>query len=88
MAQRSAILKAARLLKGKSTWINPNYTKAQATEQYELRQQRRQAISQGQKAYFKAGRLIVASPQSTQPNASANTTGAATTAAATSSSPQ
>ena len=59
LSQQTAILKASKLLNGKSVYINPNYTKQQAEEQYQPRQQRRKAISQGQKAYFKSGKLII-----------------------------
>jgi len=58
-AQRISILQAGKHLKGKSVWVNPNWTKMQAQEQFKLRQQRREAISHGFKAYFKSGKLII-----------------------------
>ncbi len=58
-AQRISILQASKHLKGRSIWVNPNWTRMQAQEQFRLRQQRREAISHGFKAYFKSGKLVI-----------------------------
>ncbi|DBA92369.1 TPA: hypothetical protein ACH3X1_015774 [Trebouxia sp. C0004] len=93
-AQRISILQAGKHLKGRSIWVNPNWTKMQAQEQFRLRQQRRKAISHGFKAYFKLGKLVIdrsqkaagpsASPAPLQagPTASPNQPPATTPAAA------
>ena len=62
-AQRISIPQAGKHLKGRSIWVNPNWTKMQAQEQFRLRQQRREAISHGFKAYFKSGKLVIDSSQ-------------------------
>ena len=58
-AQHISILQPGKHLKGRSIWVNPDWTKMQAQEQFRLRQQRRETISHGFKAYFKSGKLVV-----------------------------
>ena len=58
-AQRISVLQPGKHLKGRSIWVNPAWTKMQAQEQFRLRQQRRETISHGFKAYFKSGKLVV-----------------------------
>ena len=57
--QRNASLKGARNLRGRPIYVNPNYTKVQAQEQFRLRQLRREAISKGDRAYIKAGQVVI-----------------------------
>lgn len=66
-AQRLAILKAANRLKGRNIYIHPNFTKLQAQRQYELRQQRRDALSKGVRMYIRGDQLMPVRTTNTQP---------------------
>ena len=53
------LLKGARNLRARPIYVNPNYTKVQAQEQFRLRQLRREVISKGDRAYIKAGQVVI-----------------------------
>ncbi|DBA89867.1 TPA: hypothetical protein ACH3X2_004724 [Trebouxia sp. C0005] len=59
MQMAEADSKAGKHLKGRSVWVNPNWTKMQAQEQFRLGQQRCEAISHNVKACLKPRKLMI-----------------------------